>query len=50
MKQPKRPAIVIRSIEAEQTVEVPTLTAARYAEQLRKLAQRGVHVPVPQTR
>ncbi len=42
----KRPAIVIRSIEAQQSQHRPELTASRYAEQLRKIARAGIHVPV----
>lgn len=41
----QRPAIVIRTIEGRRTPERPTMSSARYDEQVRKLARSGVRVP-----
>lgn len=46
----KRPAIVIRTIEAQRSSHRPELTETRYAEQLRKIARNGIRVPATPSR
>ena len=44
-QDPRRPAIVIRTIEGRRQTERPAMSGARYQEQVAKLRRSGVRVP-----